>query len=524
MPRYSLNKYLRIEPRAYERNLNVGLAAAIHDPAWFLARQWQMGEHQGEDASTPVAVKVDVAHSPIQAAPAFQADPHFDPRRVPVDAIAESELDDWWTMGRRIRAGQYVAARANPVALPDQARFENPAPPYEHFHEFFDGRALWQRRDELGIGNLFGVYTPPAEGPYSWQSDQLVYETEFDAQGTPITMPKHHGGIVDWYSFDQAAQHDAVPDLGGDVTRQVILPSALYYPGAPANRWWEIENAAQDVGGEPPDTAHFATMLLVDLVFSHGDDWFLFPVQGQAGQFITVEAMTVVDSFGLDYAAGDAADGNYPGLLPPKDWSIFKTTGLRDETLALWLTSVSPLEGDILEEVLFGIDEYVNLLWAVEKRLDSADPTTLKVSEKLEGTRLNSGTLQPDRTRPHEFAYLPSEQMVARWHPYELINSDDGPRRFVQRGLVDFSLETPKPMPFPQAEVLRPGLPGNRVIHEIDPAAVPANGIAVERRWMLARDTEGHPVLWLQRQRKPLIAPPARRIRFDVLEEAVAKL
>jgi hypothetical protein len=30
----------------------------------------------------------------------------------------------------------------------------------------------------------------------------------------------------------------------------------------------------------------------------------------------------------------------------------------------------------------------------------------------------------------------------------------------------------------------------------------------------------GQPVLWIQRQRRSLLSPPARRLRFDVMEEA----
>jgi hypothetical protein len=31
---------------------------------------------------------------------------------------------------------------------------------------------------------------------------------------------------------------------------------------------------------------------------------------------------------------------------------------------------------------------------------------------------------------------------------------------------------------------------------------------------------DGRPVLWLQRQRRPLLSQPARRLRFDVMEVA----
>jgi hypothetical protein len=40
----------------------------------------------------------------------------------------------------------------------------------------------------------------------------------------------------------------------------------------------------------------------------------------------------------------------------------------------------------------------------------------------------------------------------------------------------------------------------------------------VQRRAMLRRATTGEPVLWTQRKRVPLLAPPTFALRFDVLE------
>jgi hypothetical protein len=55
-------------------------------------------------------------------------------------------------------------------------------------------------------------------------------------------------------------------------------------------------------------------------------------------------------------------------------------------------------------------------------------------------------------------------------------------------------------------------------VHEIAPDALPRNGIRIERRHVLGRRVDGEPVLWVQRRRTPLLAPPASQLRFDVLE------
>jgi hypothetical protein len=510
--------YSRLEPRPHERDLEAGFAAAIHDPAWFLARQWQMGEHQGENASTPVAVRYSVDHTPIGPVAGFEGQPRFDPAVTPAEAIVESELDDWWTMGRRIRLGARVAQEAELDTRPDlpaSLRFDQPPPPYEHFHGFFDGRALWRMRDGLDITGFFGADTPPADGPDTWNPSELVYQAQFESAAGPLRLSRHRGGRVDWYSVES---DDAAPpaEPAGETRTHIVYPAPLEYPGAPHSRWWEIEDAAVDIGGYPPDTAHFATMLLVDLIYTHGDDWFLFPVEGRAAQVVTLTEVVITDSFGRTYHQAD-----WEGLTPPTDWTLFKTRGLRDESLVLWLTAATPLEGEPIEVVQFGIDEYANKLWAVERRVDGRD-VTLPPPPADEFPRLNRGTLAENRATPKEYAYIPSVGIVPFWHPYE-IEANNGERRFVQRGLADLSREQPLPMPYPRAEVLLAGPPGARVLHTVEPATIPLNGIEIERRWKLARDVAGRPVLWIQRQRKPLLNPPARQVRFDVLEEQLSQ-
>ena len=56
--------------------------------------------------------------------------------------------------------------------------------------------------------------------------------------------------------------------------------------------------------------------------------------------------------------------------------------------------------------------------------------------------------------------------------------------------------------------------------HVLDASAVPNQGMRLERRYALARGTDGSPVLWRQRRRLPLAAGPVSHLRFDLLREA----
>ena len=45
---------LRMEPDSRTTDLGNGIAARTADPLWFLTRQWQVNEFEGEDAGTPI--------------------------------------------------------------------------------------------------------------------------------------------------------------------------------------------------------------------------------------------------------------------------------------------------------------------------------------------------------------------------------------------------------------------------------------------------------------------------------------
>ena len=77
-----------IQPR---QSFAAGFGASIHDPVWFLARQWQMGEHQGENATSPVLVRFEAVHAPLKP---HAAVPALDPTVVPAEAIVEGGPDD----------------------------------------------------------------------------------------------------------------------------------------------------------------------------------------------------------------------------------------------------------------------------------------------------------------------------------------------------------------------------------------------------------------------------------------------
>ncbi|MFH8452895.1 hypothetical protein ACH4CD_27095 [Streptomyces fungicidicus] len=55
----AVTTWTRLEPRTRSADLSPATEARIADPFWLLARQWQFGEFQGEDAGSPVLARID---------------------------------------------------------------------------------------------------------------------------------------------------------------------------------------------------------------------------------------------------------------------------------------------------------------------------------------------------------------------------------------------------------------------------------------------------------------------------------
>lgn len=519
---------IRLEPLPVS-DWEGAVAGRVHDPLWFLARQWQLGEFQGENASTPVVAHLTVRSRPLRyAVDETLADAVA---TMPAEALIESEAEDWWTLGRRIRVGRSTVAALHALAreLPDDPalRLQDPPPPYESSAGAWDGRALWRRRQELGIEDEHFDRRPPREPESLWQPSTLVYEREglFTADGVALDLRRHRGGRVDWYSVD-----GRVDEATGAVRvdHRSVVPTRVVYPGMARRGLWEIEDTDTDIGAEAPDSSHTATAIMTDLFFSHRDEWFEVPVGGDAGSIVTIDRIRVVDDFGLVYdsATRTGAAPRWVGLQPPgateprpdggDAWTLYHTAGLESADLVLWQVAELPLTGEPIERVQFGIDDESNLLWAVERRLDGRDvpraaPETGEVAEEPEPR--NPGRPDGDFLDARAYTYVPARGAEPHWIPYTL-DAAGGAWEFVQRRLADYGVDPAALMPAAAADVLSAG----DATHRIAAAAVPTAGIELERRWQLARDSVGNPVLWIQRQRRPMASPPARRLRFDLAE------
>ena len=107
----SITTWTRLEPQSRTSAMDQGLQAKVHDPLWLLARQWQFGEFQAEDAGTPVSARlrgqlaaIGRYHAGTLGDGSVTGHPYNG--QVPLETLVEAEsLTQTFHPGRAIEAG-----------------------------------------------------------------------------------------------------------------------------------------------------------------------------------------------------------------------------------------------------------------------------------------------------------------------------------------------------------------------------------------------------------------------------------
>ena len=200
-------------------------------------------------------------------------------------------------------------------------------------------------------------------------------------------------GSARWHHFEwlQARQVDVdgtTRPASAETTTDVMLATPLRYPGMPADRYWQLEDAAVDVAAIEAQPHDLARLCLAEFALVSGDDWLVVPVDGQVGAVNQVVAVRVTTTFGETFAVPEEARP----AGPPAASGCSRSPRRRRHAAGRGAAAVArtPMLGDPVEEVAFLRDEAANLAWAVERVVPgrSGDP------------RLRSSEPPPQRPAP----------------------------------------------------------------------------------------------------------------------------
>lgn len=351
----------RLEGRPRSDDLTRPLRAEVRDPAWMLARQWQFGEFEGQDAGAPIQAKFFAETQSLEENPAENGTLlPYDPK-TPLEVLVErqpvepdlimglyvgrkwlrklaTEFGDGNPIIQSFRDAYAVTAPAdNTLAAlqvksnPEELRLRRSLAPRS-----LDGAALLldirkavadassstdvfiQRGITIAAGSIAtvnniarellaqfdGMFSDATATNPTWQPTRLEHKfslqlTESPTAQTKLLADQFPGGSLDWYSFDVALPRPTQTERQGDL-KQVFIPTPVTFFGMPNVRWWEFEGQEVGFGLTTASKSDLVKMLLAEFGLVFSNDWFILPLNIKTGNLVDTNGIVVTDNFGFN--------------------------------------------------------------------------------------------------------------------------------------------------------------------------------------------------------------------------------
>jgi hypothetical protein len=587
--RPSITSWTRLEVRSRQPDMRASLSARVFDPLWLMARQWQVGEFQGEDAGMPVLARVRsqttmLSRIHLGALPAetITAAAEYDPQRIPLEVMVERQrmrpanASDARMLRLSVEAGlhfllmldqQPLSKKYRPAFIarfalqrPDEAVLAKADEETRRFVETMVGRAPDARRlaellRTVGTAHLIADTTlkvvvadraeiqqtatrwlewydalfsePVKDSDDAWQPARMEYaltvagqlsDDKFDQR--PLTATEFYDGHLDWSSFDL----DFEVNLGTErdhkfgVITETTVPAPVVFRGAPAPRYWELEDAQIEYGLMPVGPTDLAQLLMIEYASSYGNDWFVVPLTLPVGSLTAINSLVVTDSFGVRSLLRPIGDRT----LPDANWSMYQLAHIRRPGKKPLMKPASnlfflppalgrSLQSPPLEDVLFMRDEMANVAWAIERSLESPVEHSVPRIDTTPpaDSAADTGGAAPSDALPR---YLLSTTVPKHWIPLLPVQVREPPDKVVSR--------------LRRGAVLQPD--GSNEVHKAhgrilnkDPhllmfdEEVPREGVHVARHYQLARWIDGSTWAWMALRKTVGRGEGSSGLRFD---------
>lgn len=470
----------RIEGRTRDTDPTEAMRLRVHDPLWMLARQWQMGEFRGNNTGTAMSVRCLVKYDNCSSEPIEPVTEQINPR---IDLLARIEsavyLSDLLrNNGMRTKEFLPKLMRDFPIdwdalddslVLPDAVTSQQERLLNKHLQNYvrayrgkiFDGVAVYNHLNKAG--HLFNrqsiaveddfmawfkkKYKPASLSNSHWESADLCYTVETDVANMAFKGDRYQGGRLSWYTFDYDKNRAVKGDASGETKCEEVLsfPTPATFAAAPNKRLWQMEDRKVFTGNsvEEPSEANSVVMRFATM---YSNDWMLFPLRTEIGNYITVEEIDVVDTFGERHTIkGNCRAGNKESLGEYQEqWQVFvnstigetKRTAINGLYFAQQL--VTTLEGKPIEEIKVLRDEIANMVWGVESVVSDGCGGTLDAD--LYATRL--GTIVNEHNKAGEPVHVPDTVVFGQNSAPEVQKAQDNN---APRAKFSYSLQSSVP-------------------------------------------------------------------------------
>ncbi len=592
----SITSWTRLEPHCRSQDMGRSVSARVFDPLWLLARQWQLGEFQGEDAGTPVEARVRSTSAllsrchlgDLPANTNTQA-PRYDPLQMPLEVMVERRgmrpdaANKMRMLTLSVEAGLHFLRmlESQPLAKNYRAAFVanyalQPLPAVQsdaaddgtrRFMQSMAGRAPDARllaaafrgtgaaqvaqdpalqiasgdRAEVQqtaiewlsyYDNLFSEPAGPSDD--AWLPSRMEYAVSVGAGMTAdpgsevlLTASEFDDGRLDWSSFDVSFESNigSAGDRTFATATETTIPAPVTFRGAPAARFWELEDARLAYGLVPVGPTDLAKLLMIEYVGSYGNDWFVVPLTLPVGSVTSVDSLVVTDSFGVRNLLRPIGGGG----LPAAHWSMWRQSAffrpgeapigdLNSDRFFLSPSLGRVMEGSALEDVLLMRDEMANVAWAIERSLESALEQALTgYSAPPTAPAVAAGAVPAVPTPGNGAArYLLSSTVPENWIPLlpvELQGADGKVVSRLKRGAV-LQPDGSQKVHHAQGQVLNAA--GELLLYDEE---VPREGVHVTRSRRMARWVDGSTWVWAAFKKQVGRGEGSSNLKFDQLLE-----
>ena len=582
-PEFESVRWARLEPRSRDKSLAPGLEARVHDPLWLLGRQWQFGELNADgDLGSAIVAEISAQIVPVARYRPGRAEDGaaagaYDAGAQPLETLVEAEeVRPADSVRARARAGQHFErllaahgagayAGAFRVAFPLSAEPSSLDASSRRFAGFLAGRAIDGARLHAALAASLRpadgrpptlpatpavkdadvervraaatawlawsdslVHAPRAANA-AWIRERMEYAFAIDApaangSGMLLEAEEYTDGTLDWHTFSAvgsttSAAGNAVEVIGP----RAVIPSTVTYPGMPASRLWEFEDARVDFGGVEANPEDLGRMLLAEFALVYGGDWLLVPLEAPAGSLVRIVALDVRDTFGRVVRVGPTTS-----IEPPSaGWRMFGIspgvafdaaaagTNAPQDVLFVAPALASSLQGRAIEEVLLLRDEMANMAWAVERSVEGAHGLPMDRAAAEYARRPDPA---PPSAATDTLTYRLRTDVPQHWLPLlpQRLEPNDPSMTLRLAALPSIQPDGSLVPIRPLGQLLAAPPQQPVVLREEE---VPREGARVTRAYQLARWFDGTTFLWLGRRKSVGRGEGSSGLRFDVADQ-----
>lgn len=575
--------WTRIDGMHRSRKIRKALQARVADPLWTLGRQWQFGEFKGDDAASPVKVRMESVSYDVNHITLYD---DASQKVIKTRAIRNNELlepviereviteDSLISVRIKAEAGvQFI--RMMPKTRQDKVQdILKTSFPFKDLSYEFAGREKFLKlliaksfdaslfaktnknkrnalAQEIGVNTdsferLFqswltyyqNRFSEPQQNDSTWKKDRLEYSFGVSSENPrakvhlKLKAKEYHGGRVDWHQFDLDAENSTgIERKLRNSKTSWLIPTPIRYAGMPSDRFWDFEDGKVFFGGISATETDISQILLSEFATVYSNDWYMLPLTVNTGSLTRIAGMSVYDSFGDRHLIESTARRDHVNKI--NDWKFFEMSGdtSTSHKLSPWLyvprTVLGGYEDKPVERVVFTRDEMANIAWGIEETIESVSGH--RFSRRTSWMKHKDQVTAAVREQDNKDSSSKNNGEKDTW-VYRLLNYV--PPYWVpftpeiKNNKVTNNLVRGRMGEWDLLGDLKPLLAGGKgkILQPDAPMSlqeeeIPRGAIEVTRSYQAARDVDGNLIVWAGRRKRPASGDRSSGRETDMIEK-----